>query len=140
MTDALRVGWTRSEADNRRRTYRGLLLAVLIVQAVAGLLALIWPVQLSEWLSLPVPSPDGWLRAFGFMLLVAATLYVPGYIDPLYRRAPNLVGILSRVGLAVLFFCLGGNFRWLALYEVVAALALGVSYQRLMLTELMTRP
>jgi hypothetical protein len=140
MTDALRIGWTQAEAASRRRTYRGLLLAVLIAQALAGLLALIWPVHVSEWLSLPAPSPDGWLRGFGLMLLVAAALYVPGYIDPLYVRTPNVVCILSRFALAILFLCMGGNFRWLALYEVVVGVALGLSYQRLMGAELMSRP
>src|SRR5882724_41560 len=107
MTDALRIGWTRGEADSRRRTYRRLLLAVLLVQVLAGLLALIWPVCISQWLSLPAPSPDGWLRGFGFMLLVTAALYLPGYINPVFARLPNVVGILSRFGLAILFFCLG---------------------------------
>jgi hypothetical protein len=74
------------------------------------------------------------------MLLVAAALYVPGYIDPLYVRTPNVVCILSRFALAILFFSMGGNFRWLAFYEVVVGVALGLSYQRLMGAELMSRP
>jgi hypothetical protein len=140
MTDALRIGSTRGEADSRRRTYRSLLLTVLVVQVLAGLLALIWPLCVSQWLSLPAPSPDGWLRAFGFMLLVAAALYAPGYINPVYVRTPNVVGIVSRFGLAILFFCMGGNFRWLALYEIVVAVALALTYQRLLGAELMSRP
>ena len=96
--DALRIGWTQSEAASRSRTYRGLLLVVLIVQALAGLGALIWPGHLSEWLALPAPTPDGWLRAVGVMLLATAVLYAPGYIEPRYQRVPNVVGILARLG------------------------------------------
>lgn len=140
MTDALRIGWTQAEAASRRRTYRCLLLVVLIIQAVAGLLALIWPGHLSQWLSLPVPSPDGWLRAVGLMLLVTAVLYVPGYINPVFARFPNVVGIAARFGLAILYLCLDGNFRWLAAYELIVAIALGVTYQRLIGAELMSRP
>jgi hypothetical protein len=140
MTDALRIGWTQAVAASRRRTYRGLLLAVLIVQAAAGLVALIWPLCLSRWLSLPAPSPDGWLRVVGVMLLVTAVLYVPGYINPVFARFPNVVGIVSRFGLAILYLCLGGNFRWLALYELIVALALGLTYKRLLGAELMSRP
>jgi len=138
--DALRIGWTQSEAASRSRTYRGLLLVVLIVQALAGLGALIWPGHLSEWLALPAPTPDGWLRAVGVMLLATAVLYVPGYIEPRYQRVPNVVGILARLGLAVLYLCLGGNFRWLALYEVVVALLLAWTYWGLIRSELMSRP
>lgn len=140
MTDALRIGWTQAEAASRRRTYRCLLLVVLIIQAVAGLLALIWPGHLSQWLSLPAPSPDGWLRAVGLMLFVTAVLYTPGYINPVFARFPNVVGIAARFGLAILYLCLGGNFRWLAAYELIVAIALGVTYQRLIGAELMSRP
>jgi hypothetical protein len=140
MTDALRIGWTQAEAASRRRTYRCLLLVVLLVQVAAGLLALIWPVQLSDWLGLPVPSPDGWLRAVGVFLLITAVLYAPGYINPVFVRYPNVVGIVARFGLAILYLCLGGNFRWLAAYELIVAVALGVTYQRLIGAELMSRP
>jgi hypothetical protein len=140
MTDALRIGWTQAEAASRRRTYRGLLLAVLVVQAAAGIVALFWPLCVSRWLSFPVPSPDGWLRVVGAMLLITAVLYIPGYINPMFARFPNVVGIVSRFGLAILYFCLGGNFRWLAAYELIAALALGQTYQRLIRAELMSRP
>jgi hypothetical protein len=140
MTDALRIGWTQAQAASRRRTYRCLLLIVLIVQGVAGLLALICPVRLSDWLSLPVPSPDGWLRAVGAFLLITAVLYVPGYINPVFARYPNVAGIVARFALAILYLCLGGNFRWLAAYELIAAIALGVTYQRLIGAELMSRP
>src|SRR5205085_8332237 len=123
MTDALRIGWTQAEAASRRRTYRCLLLVVLIVQVAAGLLALIWPLHLSYWLSLPTPFPDAWLRVVGAMLLIAAVLYVPGYINPVFARFPNVVGIVARFGLAILYLYLGG-FRWLALYELIVAVAL----------------
>jgi hypothetical protein len=140
MTDALRIGWTQAEAASRRRTYRCLLLIVLIVQVVAALLALIWPVQLSQWLSLPTPFPDAWLRVVGAFLLITAVLYAPGYINPVFVRFPNVVGIMARFGLAILYLCLGGHFRWLALYELIVAVALGLTYQRLIGAELMSRP
>jgi len=140
MTDALRIGWTQAEAANRRRTYRRLLLTVLIVQVAAGLLALIWPLHLSDWLGLPAPFPESLLRVVGAMLLITAVLYAPGYINPVFVRFPNVVGIVARFGLAILYLCLGGNFRWLALYELIAAVALGLTYQRLIGAELMSRP
>jgi hypothetical protein len=140
MTDALRIGWTQAEAASRRRTYRCLLLIVLIVQVAAGLLALIWPLHLSDWLSLPAPFPESWLRVVGAFLLITAVLYAPGYINPVFVRFPNVVGIVARFGLAILYLCLGGNFRWLALYELIAAVALGLTYQRLIGAELMSRP
>jgi hypothetical protein len=140
MTDALRIGWTQAEAASRRRTYRCLLLIVLIVQAVAAVLALAAPVWLAQSLHLPEPFPDAWLRIVGAFLLITTLLYVPGYINPVFARFPNVVGIAARFGLAILYLCLGGNFRWLAAYELIVALALGVTYQRLIGAELMSRP
>jgi hypothetical protein len=140
MTDALRLGWSVAEADNRRRVYRRVLLAVLIVQGLAGVAALFFPACVSDWLGLPAVPPEGWLRAVGAFLLITAVLYVPGYINPAFARYPNVVCIASRFGLAVLYACLGGPFRWLALYEAAAGIALGMTYQRFIGAELMSRP
>jgi hypothetical protein len=140
MTDALRIGWTRSEADSRRRTYRALLLAVLIVQVLAGLVALIWPACVSDWFAVPSLPPHAWLRALGLLMVFAAAFCVPGWANPAFARYPNAVGIAEHFAFAILYLCLGGNFLAVAAYELIVAVALAVTYQRLLAAELMSRP
>jgi hypothetical protein len=51
-----------------------------------------------------------------------------------------VVGILARFALAIAYVFLGQGFRWLALYEVLFALVLAVTYGRLLRDELMAEP
>jgi len=140
MTDALTIGWTRAQADGRRTTYRRLLALNLILQTVLGLVAIIAPVWLARAADLPGPPPAGWIRLWGVMLLIMVLLYVPGWVQPVFVRWPNVVGILARFALAITYLALGQGFRWFALYEVLFALALAVTYGRLLRDELMAEP
>ena len=80
------------------------------------------------------------VRLWGALLMIAATLYFPGWLDPLTMRWPNVVGVAARVLLALIYLLLGGGFLWLALIEVVFAVALGLAYLRYARAELMSRP
>ena len=116
MTDALTVGWTRAQAATARIAYRRLLGFTLIVQTVIGLIAIIVPVWLARQADLP------------------------GYVEPVQVRWPNIVGIVARFVLAVAYVHLGRGLRWFALYELMFAVALAWSYRRLLRAELMSRP
>jgi hypothetical protein len=74
------------------------------------------------------------------MLLIMATLYVPGWVQPVFVRWPNVIGIVARFVLAIAYLCLGHGLRWFALYEVLFALVLAFSYGRLLRDELMAEP
>jgi hypothetical protein len=138
--DALTVGGTRAQAATARTTYRRLLAFNLIVQALLGLIALIVPVWLARQADLPGPLSPGWVQLWGIMLLIMASLYLPGCIEPLHVRWPNVVGIVARFILAVAYFRLGQGLRWFALYELIFAIALAWSYRRLLRAELMSHP
>ena len=140
MTDALTVGWTKAQAATARNAYRRLLAFNLIVQTVVGLIAVIVPVWLARQADLPGPLSSGWVQLWGVMLLITATLYLPGCIEPVHVRWPNIVGIVARFVLAVAYVHLGQGLRWFALYELVFAVALAWSYRRLLRAELMSRP
>lgn len=145
MDQTLSLGWTQAEARSRKDTYKRVLVVSLIVQAVIALLAILFPGTLSHLLGLPSATPSGWLRAWGAMLLLVTLLYLPGYIDPVRVRWPNVIGILGRVGTALLFLLLGlgtglRGFLWLALIDGAFATALVVTYFRLFRAELMSRP
>jgi hypothetical protein len=138
--DALTIGWTRAEAATRRTAYRRLLGFTLIVQTVLGLIALIVPVWLARSADLPGSPPAGWVQLWGVMLLITASLYLPGWIEPLHVRWPNIVGIIARVVLAIAYVSLGRGLRWFALYELIFAVALAWSYRALLRADLMSRP
>jgi len=140
MTDALTIGWTRAQAERRRTTYRRLLALNLILQVALGLIAIAVPAWLAKAADLPGPPPVGWIRLWGVMLLIMVLLYAPGWVQPVFVRWPNVIGILARFTLALVYVCLGQGFRWFALYEVLFALALAWSYSRLLRDELMAEP
>ena len=127
--DALTVGWTRAEAATRRTAYRRLLGFTLIV-----------PVWLARSANLPGPPPAGWVQLWGVMLLITASLYLPGWIEPLQVRWPNIVGIIARFVLAIAYVSLGRGLRWFALYELIFAVALAWNYRALLRADLMSRP
>ena len=140
MTDALTIGWTQAQAATARTTYRRLLGFNLIVQVLVGLIAIVAPMWLARRANLPGPTSAGWMRLWGAMLLITASLYLPGFIEPVHVRWPNLVGIVGRFLLALAYIHLGQGFWWFAAYELVFAIALAWSYSRLLRAELMSHP
>ena len=138
--DALTIGWTQAQAATRRVAYRRLLGFNLIVQTAVGLIAVVLPVWLARAVDLPGPPSSGWVQLWGVMLLIMATLYLPGCIEPVHVRWPNIVGIVARFVLAAAYVRLGQGLRWFALYELVFAVALAWSYRQLLRAELMSRP
>jgi hypothetical protein len=140
MTDALTIGWTQAQAATARTTYRRLLGFNLIVQVLVGLIAIVVSMWLARRANLPGPTSVGWMRLWGAMLLITASLYLPGCIEPVHVRWPNLVGIVGRFLLALAYIHLGQGFFWFAAYELVFAVALAWSYSRLLRAELMSHP
>ena len=72
--------------------------------------------------------------------VLLAVLYVPGWMDPLRARWPNLAGILGRLGLGLVYLALGGGFTALGIVELALALLLAWLYLSLLKAELMSRP
>jgi hypothetical protein len=100
VTDALTIGWTRAQAATARTAYRRLLAFNLIVQTTVGPIALFAPVWLARQADLPSPLASGWVQLWGVMLLITASLYLPGCIEPVHVRWPNVIGIIARFVLA----------------------------------------
>lgn len=147
MDRTLSLGWTQARAASRRAVYKRVLRVNLVLHVAIGLFAITAPAALSRLVGLPEPDPTGWLRAWGGMLVLVTLLYFPGLRDPVRTRWPNVVGILGRLGMAILFLIValaGGlalrGFLWFALFDFVFAVALVVLYFRLFEAELMSRP
>ncbi|WP_439576731.1 hypothetical protein [Elioraea sp.] len=145
MDQTLSLGWTQAEARSRRTAYQRVLASNLVLQAAIALFAILFPATLSHLVGLPAAYPSSWMRAWGAMLLLATLLYLPGYFDPVRVRWPNVIGIVGRAGMALLFLlialCAGlRGFLWLALLDGAFAAALVLTYFRLFRAELMSRP
>jgi hypothetical protein len=140
MTDALTIGFTRAEAATALTAYRRLLAFNLVLETAIGLAALIAPIWLARKANLPGPPPSGWVQLWGVMLLITTALYLPGCIEPIQVRWPNVVGIVARFALVLAYARLGQGFWWFALYELIFAVALAWSYRRLLRAQLTSRP
>lgn len=140
MDQTLTLGWTRAEAVSRRSAYRRILGVNLVLHVVIALTMICVPSTLAEIVGMAAPQPTGWLRALGGMLLLATILYVPGYLDPVRVRSPNVIGIAGRFAMALLYLLLGGGFLWFALFDAVFAVLLTLAYLRLIRAEVMSRP
>jgi hypothetical protein len=139
MSDSLRVSFTRAEAARNLAVYKRLLAIVLTIEGISGLVAVVAPSLLLGLLSTSQASSP-LARLWGLGSIVAVALYCPGYLEPIAAKWPNAIGILARAGAALLCCLLGGGMLWLALFEFAAAVALGWTWWRLLLAELMSRP
>lgn len=145
MDQTLSLGWTQAEARSRKAAYKRVLAANLVLHVAIALFAILFPAALSHLVGLPASYPSGWMRAWGGMLLLTTALYLPGYVDPVRERWPNVIGIVGRAGMALLFLlialCAGlRGFLWFAVFDGAFAAALVVTYFRLFRAELMSRP
>lgn len=133
------LGWAQSEADARRASYTRVLRIALLIDIVLGAYAIVAPTSFSGMLGIGV-QPPGWVTAWGGLMLLAVIMHVPGLLDPMRRRWPNVAGAAGRFLLAALYLVIGGGFLWLALLQVVLSLSLASLYFAFLKAELMSRP
>ena len=134
-----RIEFAQATAARRRASYRGVLGCNLILQIALGIVMIAAPLWLTNFIAVPTTAV-AFVRIWGVMLLLLATLYAPGWFDPIFMRWPNVVGIIGRCATALLYLCLGGGFLLFALYDALFAGVLLWAYSRALSAELMTRP
>jgi len=140
VTDTLTIGWTTTRVTESRALYRRVLGLNLILHVFIGLACLFFPHWVADMVGLPGPIPAGWTQAWGGMLILITALYVPGWLDPLVNRAPNLIGILGRFWMGTVWTFCGGAFLWFAAFDYLFAVIIAVLYLRLLRSSLMARP
>lgn len=137
----LTLGWSEADARSRRDRYRRALRMALVVDAVIGLWGLLAPTSFSSLLGeAALGAARGWVSAWGALLLAFAVLHIPGLLDPVRHRWPNVVGLASRFFLAFIYLLLWEGFLWLALLQVVIGAILTSLYYGLFRSVLMSRP
>lgn len=140
MTDSLMTGWSQARAAGSLALYRRVLGLNLILHLLIGLACILLPYWFSDLVSLPEPFPVGWVRGWGATLILVTALYVPGYLDPTHNRMPNIIGILGRLWMAIIWTVCGGGFLWLALFDFAFFLILALLYLRFLQNTLMSKP
>ena len=141
MSEMLTIAGSRVEADARSASYRRLYATILVIQAIIAAVAFVYPEWACRLLGIPLAaSAVPWPRLAATFLLALVAFQVPGYLDPIYNRSLNVLGILSRCSTALVLVLLGGGFYWLAAFDLVCAILLFLSYQSLIKAEVMTRP
>jgi hypothetical protein len=140
MDNTLSLSWMDAEVSSRRSSYRRIVILSLVVQVAIGLFALIAPDTLVHLFHLPHPYDMDWPRAWGALLILMAAFYVPGLREPVRWRWSNILGIVGRAGMAIVYLILGGGFVWLALIEAVLALLLVIFYFGLFRAVVMAHP
>jgi hypothetical protein len=140
MDNTLSLGWMEAEVGTRRSRYRRIVILSLVVQVGLGLFALISPDALVHLFRLPHPYDMDWPRAWGALLVLMAAFYVPGMREPVRWRWSNILGIVGRAGMAIVYLILGGGFVWFALIEAGLALLLVIFYFGLFRAVVMAHP
>jgi hypothetical protein len=140
MTDALTQGWSDAKAEASRSLYRRVLGLNLVLHLLIGLACLFLPYWVSRTFGLPGPIPTGWVRGWGATLILVTALYVPGLVDPLRSRLPNLIGLGGRLWMSIIWLFCGGGFLWFAAFDFAFFVILSMLYLRYLKDTLMSRP
>jgi hypothetical protein len=140
MSETLTIGWTQAQVSQRLGAYRFALGINLILHVLIGLACLFAPGWVAHLFGLPGPIPTGWTRGWGATLILVTALYVPGWLDPVRVRAPNLIGILGRFWMGTVWLFCGGGLLWFAAFDYIFAVVIALLYWRLMRDLLMAHP
>ncbi|MGH6909582.1 MAG: hypothetical protein ACREE0_20620 [Phenylobacterium sp.] len=140
MTDGLSIGWSTARQGEALQAYKRVLGFNMFLHLLVGLACIFLPEFVSRTVGLPGPIPTGWTRGWGATLMLVTALYVPGLLDPVNKRAPNIIGILGRVWMGTIWVVCGGGFLWFALFDYAWAIIIAVFYVRLFRGVIMTRP
>jgi hypothetical protein len=138
MTYSLQLGSAKRLAQNAAAQYRSALTVYLAIYALAGLLAIFVPSVIGYALALP--PPYGGIRAVGGLIWLVVAFQLPVLQDAVRSRVPALIATAGRFLLAILWLVAGGDFLWVALFEIVFAILLAWLIYKYMAAELMSRP
>ena len=140
MTDTLSAGWTRSRADERIKMHRRVLGLALVLQVIIGALFLFCPAFSLGFIGLPAGAENPWPSIWGATLIFVTVMQIPGALNPVHQRYPNLIAVLGRALMVATFVAHGGQFLWFAAFDAVFGVLIYLSFRRLVIAELMSRP
>ena len=140
MTDALTIGWSDARRRGSRTLYRRVLGLNLILHLLIGLACIFLPYWVSDTVRPARTDPDRLGARMGSDADPRHRALCAGSDRSGTRRAPNLIGILGRLWMAIIWMFCGGGFLWFALFDFVFFLILAFLYLRFLQATLMSRP
>lgn len=141
--DARLIDTLAPPAESYRSFKRALTIAI-VADLVVGLALLCLAGWVVEFLGLAPVHPLVWVRCVGLLLLALAVVHAPLRIAPQANAFLATYAIGLRGALFVFFLIAGlvaaGGFLWLALYEVLLGVLLGLTFWRDFRSHLMAQP
>jgi len=140
MSNSLSLGWTRSVAARRLSSHQRVFGLALILQLIIGAIFLFCPSYALSFVGLDTAMGPEWPSIWGATLIFVTTMQLPGVLNPVRQRYPNVIAILGRILMVLTFASHGGPFLWFAAFDAIFALLLALGFRHVVITELMTRP
>jgi hypothetical protein len=128
MSDHTAGAATLEEVEKRRRIYQLVLGFNMGCHVVISLGCMFASDLVSDIFHLPRPVPTGWIKGWGATLLLVTALYIPGLLDPLRNRYPNICGVGGRLWMATVWLVIGGGFFWFGVFDLSFAIIIGALY------------
>jgi hypothetical protein len=128
MSTTLATAPVSAHVQHRARIYQIVLGFNMTLHLVIGLACMFAYDFVTRMFGLPGPVPPGWENGWGATLILVTALYVPGLLDPLGTKAPNIIGVGGRVWMATVWFVVGGGFFWFGVFDLTFAIIIGTLY------------
>lgn len=122
-------------------SYERILRVVLVVDALIGLVLLLWPSLITAAPVSSVAGASGWVRAAGLILLLLVLALVPAAAVARANRYLSALAAAVHGLLGILFVFSGAGTGWLlALYFFASAYFLATAFWRGFRDYLMSKP
>jgi hypothetical protein len=120
--------------------FKRALVIAMVANVLVGLVELLFPGFVIEFLGLPPALSTVWVRYAGLFLIVLTGTFLPVWLFPEANRYLAHYVIALRFVFAIFFVFAGGGFLWFALYDLVFGIWLATTYWRAFQAELMANP
>lgn len=137
---SLEIGWTEAQARTALTRFRRLFALNLILQSLIALACILAPRFGATLVGLPPAEALPFLPIWGGMVIVASTLQIFAYLDPINQRFQVAIAMFGRALMVVIYLFLGEAFWRFAAFDALFALALSYLFYRALIAELQTRP
>ena len=140
MTDTLSIGWTRSDADRKISAFKRAFGFITAVQLIVAFIYLLWPTLALNTVGLDPATGNEWSSVWAATLILVTLYQFPGLLDPVRNRFTVVMAVFARVWMSVTFLILGGSYYYFAAFDIIFGTIIAITYYRLVIAELMTRP
>lgn len=136
--NGLSLNRSRARAKQRRQIYRSAMTAYVLLQAAAGIFAILFGKTTVQ--ALDITAAPGIVRVMGGLLLLAAILSIPACYDPVRSRPTAIVVLLGGFVFGILCLVAGAGLFWIGVIQLILVAVLVILYSRFFASEIQSRP